>query len=66
MIYQGTLKFTGAWTHMGLGVAMPLPRAGLAEIGSSLTFRGGFYNVKIRDGLRVISLQTNYASELNL
>ena len=41
-------------------------RAGLAEIGSSLTFRGGFYNVKIRDGLRVISLQTNYASELNL
>ena len=25
-------------------------------------FRGGFYNVKVRDGLRVISLQTNYAN----
>lgn len=26
---------------------------------------GGFYNVKIRNGLRVISLQTNFANNLN-
>ena len=27
--------------------------------------RGGFYNVKVRDGLRVISLQTNFANSIN-
>jgi len=29
------------------------------------TLRGGFYNVKLRDGLRVISLQTNYGNGQN-
>ena len=29
------------------------------------TNRGGFYNIKVRDGLRVISLQTNYANSNN-
>ena len=32
---------------------------------SILNCRGGFFNEKIRDGLRVISLQTNYANNDN-
>lgn len=32
---------------------------------SSMCYRGGYYVVKVRDNLKVISLQTNYCNNEN-